>query len=490
MLPQNPVLQKLALVLTITFCIGYGWLGTRLGEPKVDIPHSYVDGVVFIYESKPISMSELRGIFFREAGRTLRELNSAERMITELGGFKSPVSVIIDMDRPSMLLTMGNRIVVGKDVVLARGQLAKAVFKSWLLQNARDGIKSTHLRLEVASDMLLALSEGELELEVPKKASLFYGKPDHWTRYANSYSEFCHSDWSSLELTSLCRSIMKGRTIDESLTMLSFRPLIGEIIWSAFEKQPVASRIRLAKKWMLSLKESSVESFAIEPAAEKSTPARISAEVDAIFPSALKLDYETTSLTNDLNLDLIVKLQDDASTEVEDVARALEFTHSIILAKDGFIAPPAKAVVSKTGMSFGAKSLVVIGCAAPKVSEVANEMQNYKRVVFVRSCETGGRQTFHLASLARAGVFGFASMNPAAEFIQFRPQAVALALKKKQVQNENALDALLELQTTNSLLGMDRSTWMDDMQAFKVTGAIEAIEWYRLAPKPESNTSI
>ncbi|HVK61034.1 MAG TPA: hypothetical protein VM432_05770, partial [Bdellovibrionales bacterium] len=130
-----------------------------------------------------------------------------------------------------------------------------------------------------------------------------------------------------------------------------------------------------------------------------------------------------------------------------------------------------------------AKTLALVGCTIPSVGEAVKSLSDFKRVVFIRSCAGDAKPSLHLASLARGGVFGFASMNPSAEFIQFRPQAMALAMKRGELSIRQQIDDLISDSTKSRLLGLDRSTWMQDLNAFRVSGAIEAVEWYRFAAK-------
>jgi hypothetical protein len=483
-LPSNPVLKKLALVLAITCSLGYAWLSARMGEPSDRVPRSFVSDVLVLDQGKASTLRELRGIFFHETHRALGELKTVEPTIAALGGLRSPLLVVIDMDHPFRFVNLSDRIVIGSKIVLAEGQLAKSVLKSWLLQNARPEIRASHLRLEVASDVMLAFSQGYFELSTPESGLLTYDGAQNWTRYANTYSGFCSSPWMALELRELClaRNISKDAATP---TLLSFRPLIGQMIWDGFQSQSALKRVSLFNAWIASLTHDDL-GLGVSASESKTVVARIADEIEAVLPRNLGVAVDSTPLSKDLKLDLLVDLKSDAGVKTETVLDAVSMTRSMLVREDGYVSPPSTVVIEKNSVNVSSKTLAVIGCAAPTVRDVITKMGAFQKVVFIRSCESGTQSRLHLASLARAGVFGFASMNPDAEFIQFRPHSVALALKTGVIREDQTIDRLLEMQTSNSLLGLDRSTWIDNVRAFKVSGAIEAIEWYRLG----TNTSI
>ncbi|HVK61299.1 MAG TPA: hypothetical protein VM432_07100, partial [Bdellovibrionales bacterium] len=391
MLPQSPILKKLTLALTVSFCLGYAWLGTRAGEPGDRVPRSYVEDVFVIHDQNVYSLGQLHGFFFREMGRTLNELNGIEATVQQLGRLKKKIAVVVDMDRPLRLVTTGDRITIGSEIVRAPGQLAKAVLKAWLLQNGREELK-THLRLEVLSDVLLALNEGGLDLSVPRMAPATFDQPKHWTHYAETYSDLCRSQWLAVDLRGLCKANTAASS--NAPTFLAFRPLIGEMIWQSFQTLSVHKRVIAVRKWMRSLRDTQIENE-IDVEAD-SIPSRIEGELLALAPQ-LKID--TSPLSREMDLDLLVAVQDDAGIYAKDAVPLLAGTKSLVVNGKDYLVSKSGAAVPRSELTVTAKTLALVGCTIPSVGEAVKSLSDFKRVVFIRSCAGDAKPSLHLASL-------------------------------------------------------------------------------------------
>ena len=475
-------------ILLVCVVIGYAWIGSVLLEPRLIAPRS-----VFT----EIRWSERPGFLETEALK--RSLLRLESRLGVIGGMKEPVSLTISRAQPFLYKVTESRLELGIDVIAANGQLLKALLKSWLLQRAENGVAGSTvatgslLRLEVASDVLAAMLTGKMDIVVPgaAKSALAFGPVGNWLKYPQSFVKSCQSSWRSLELSSLdC-----GRST--ALNPLSFRPLLGEMIWQTYQSVPLLNRLYFVKAWADSLVAPVTQTPASQPAslnawrdwARSEFQELISAEKMAVAGAAT-LALGRSRLLESLSLEADIMIYHDDSFNAMNLewrGREVPGKTAIIEGVSGGKALLLPGRVQANGAPFTdteAALGVWVSCEFPKARDLLDRPLGTKRILVVRACNDGTR--VRLKGLARTGIEGFAKENPDTPFIHVQVAALRLAVKRGIVgRNERASSWLRPVVPGSgvhrlSLLGVDQSVWRGDLKAYRVIGAIEAVEWYRL----------
>lgn len=438
-LPKNSILRTLAYVTTISVVLCYAWLAANLLEPRFEASEQVAKLVLFRSGDRLGLYSDFSRQRAIEAKFIQDEIEDLEKYFVWIGPLNRKLNIIVDSNQPDRLTIGDDRIEIGTKVVGARGQLKKAVLKSWLLQSGATEVSKSFLRIEIASDVLLSMLEGSLRLQEPvsKTPLAFDDGMKPWWSFADSYQGLCKTPWKSLELASLCNS---ADTQDDvvAISNLSFRAFLGSHIWNSYLANPVHQRLAFTKTWLKALKDSPTNALP-EP---KGWLAFLQGEIEILLPS--KID----------------KLRDRRAQWQPSFEAPL-----IVIDEDGRVAAPGSLKIATTEIEIQkAKLAMVTACAAPTLKEVISLSVNADRVVWKPDCESKAR-----------------------DFVQVRPSSIKLAISLGFAKPMDRLDdfvaksaELASKKEVNDVFGFKTARWDENAQAFQVTGAIEAVEWYRL----------
>jgi hypothetical protein len=243
-LPKNRIMRGLLIISTVAVVICYAWLLSRILEPSFSTPPCVDQTFVRTPHSRIALFEEKTREYPRETERIKSELSDLYPLLAWLGPMR-PVNLLIDAKDESRLLVTDTHIEMGREIVLARGQLSKAILKSWILQHSSAAISSSQLRVEVASDVLLAMLKGHLALQVPATDDVltFDETVKDWFSYADSYAGVCASPWHLIELKPLC-----SKAGSDAITSLSFRPFLGSQIWRSYSSLPLRDRLGFIRR--------------------------------------------------------------------------------------------------------------------------------------------------------------------------------------------------------------------------------------------------
>lgn len=440
-LPENRIFKALVTGSTVAVLICYAWLTAHLLEPTFATPADLVSDTFLRGSDGRLSLFEDRFHSFPlEASRVDRELSDLEPLINWLGALKRPVELLIDERIPSRLLVTDARIEIGRDVLLARGQLSKSILKAWILQNASSQIVSSHLRTEVASDALLAMLKGELYLEVPGQSSpLAFEVSDRaWWTYADSYRGVCESAWKSLELASLCEN-QNVKSDFINVSSLSFRSFLGSRIWKSYMATSIQRRLPFIRQWVATLIESR---FVPGVTLKQGWLAVVQNELEALLPQSMD------------------PLAEERARWLPKIDAPL-----IVIDADGHVAAPGTLKISSAELEFEhARMAVMTVCSAPSLRDVLSLPAVIERVVWRPECK-----------------------EKKTDFVQVRPSAIRIALSRGLARASDKLDTFVRTHRetadngqSSHWLGLADAKWDDQASAYQVHGAIQAVESFRL----------
>ncbi len=465
-LPKNRILKGLVYATTVAVVLCYAWLTARLMEPSFKSPPS-VAVSVFARTANAIEFFEdIARDHVVETARLTDELEWAQSKFQLLGALRPPLRVVVNLDKTNRLIVTADRIEIGTAVLKAKGQLKKAIVKAWLLQRVSPDLSSSLLRLEVASDFLLAVLDGGLSLEAPGQTDVldYTAEVSPWWSFADNYKGLCKSPWRSLEVSSLCETASSFETKaneqpEMEISNLSFRPFLGQQLWLSYLKTPMREREHFVRAWLASISEADGESLD-----DGGTVSAMTAGVSEVaietgshnWPRRLKEEMDQL-----LSADL-----DPRSEERSKWSTKLDAPLIVIDPKGRVTAPGTLKLATDEIKIRKAKLAFLTSCQAPTLETLTSLPVDAARVVWKPECDERKN-----------------------DFIQVRPSSVALALKRGLAKPNDRLDAFVHWAlkspkaSESDLLGVKDATWDSSKKAFKVRGALEAVEEFRLSSR-------
>lgn len=509
---ENKFYRFLLLWATLAAVLAYAWVGSKMMAPRFMLPQS-VASIVILEEGHAKTLDEALASHAYMLSRATKELEQFDSAIQLIGGLSVPADLLINFDDPFRYLVTESRVELGSGLLGNRGQLAKALTKSWLYQRARPDLSASILRIEVVSDLLWSMLNGSLDLEVPEQnGRLAFPETSPWLLFASPFRAHCESPWRSMELHRLCE-IQKSAEAEssDSIHSTSFRPLLGAMVWNVYQRLSLLDRIGFLKAWVSWLIAGSQAEEPQRPEAIGQWKAWLRSEFERLLPphvmtmAGLKEPENFTALIDrtlaqaDLgdqkgfDVDFVFRSKAASPENVRLLANVIAVgnekiwkttTVALVETAKGIFTLPGLARLSDASDSeIRSHHLVWEACVAPSVRDIIEDPIRAQRVLYVRACrEPLGASYSPLVSM---GIQGFAIANPGATFALMRRPSVELAASKHLLllHRSSILNDLLErsrkVDDASTQLGLRDAKWNPDLRAYRVLGAVEAVEWYR-----------
>jgi hypothetical protein len=478
--------------------IGYAWLISRVLEPRLTTP-KFLSAAVWVENDRAIpirNFSSLGPSNFLEWQRISREMKSLEADLAILGRFSSPVELVLNADHPSRYLVNSSRVELGIQVAASRNQVIKALIKSWLHQQTEGG-KYSQLRTEVISDVLLAMIRGRFSLGVPgSEGNLEYGiGTDNWLEAAASYEGSCGSTWMPLELRDFC-----GKS--GAVNPLAFRPLLGAMIFSVYDRLPLLQRVSFVRTWLDEvLPTLGTANESPSPGVLGGWKSWLRTELAILLPGhlpdhlpgheearALEIKKARLGDSDALKVDLVAFVTADRMKEFGSALGTRPRAMAPVEDREALQLLPGKiAIGSKERVRLITSRSVWVSCEVPTVLDVVFEPALNGKTLFVPGCAGDAKADFE--GFLRRGTEGFALQNPEVPFIQVQRASLQLAVRRGALAPSLRLDGIVRKESGSrvsdpAILGVDQAFWQKEVKAFRVLGAIEAVEWFRSARAP------
>ncbi|MEK7357142.1 MAG: hypothetical protein AAB250_11885, partial [Bdellovibrionota bacterium] len=257
--------------------------------------------------------------------------------------------------------------------------------------------------------------------------------------------------------------------------------------------QPVSQRFAFALKWSKYLARARARE------GKGGTRNMLGNEIETLMPAAEfpeAMESLRQALTDarllepaSIEADLLVRkatLDESDTRAIEVLLRRRPRLAVFARTEKGLVSFPGAVVVDPKDLSVSrVKHEVVQTCKSPSLVDIAKREVPTKRLVWIRHCDKSETALVYGPLLA-VGMEGFARANPGVTFIQLRPEAVAFALRSGHASGFEGAEALVEVERRRKdpWFGIASATWVDSAAAFRVNGAIEAVEWHRTAKAP------
>lgn len=451
-----------------------------------------------------------------------REFTSAAGFLSAIGVRFEPVRFELNYKSPQRYLITARRVELGNEIAMAKGHARHAIFKAWVLQNAGARFAIPVFRQDVISDLMLAIADNGLRLGVPgQSAEISYDDSERATFYQQiaTFGRLCRSDWKPNDLLGFCNGIQASKlpVVDET-SPFSLRRAVGEAVWRSIEGLNAFERLAFTRAWLdyLAKPESSsaAEDVVLIPEsmslwawrdwARGEFAALLPASAEALnFPKQnlgnwsdarlIALERAGLDMREELKLDIVARFE---STEAADAFEKNVFAKAGVLAllaaktavvnvADNFFLLPGGTRLSSADLKrIRARAVIWDGCTAPDVQDVVGFPVNTDRALVVENCKAEA-DVAHYRSFIRYGVEGFALDNPDRKFVQVHRPSLEFAMERGWIRAQSFISGLIgqgRPAEGDRKLGLSEANWNPQMKAYRVLGAVEAVEWFRPSP--------
>lgn len=484
--------------MAIFAVIAYAWLLARLFEPRLEAPASLVSSVSWIEHGEFKNWQRVHAHRPRSVAVVAATLARLDGRIKILGGMASSIDLVVDADHERTYAVSGARIAIAESIVRAPGQLERAFIKAWLLQRGGTGATASILRREVLSDVLESILTGDEHfIASGSSREIHYPGVENWLSFARSFEASCGSPWASLEFHRAC-----GKS--SALNPLSFRPLLSSMLWHVVQTVSPWQRTHFVERWAEFIKNDHMDRRAdrqriVRPASLVEWQAWLAGEFSALLPvdrlqRELNLDGELkqtsvrmisrAELTNErVRIDAVIHRENHARFDLTRFSdRMRPFA---IVSSDGEAwLMPGRVRLSDSDVKQAEVPFVAWeSCRPMSLTDIFTSKVPGKKLFYVESCTPTSEVAW--MSLLQNGVRGFAKSRPETPFLLLNlgmnREVLDLAVSRGQM---NVRAPLRDLMTASrdpkrSLLGLEQAEWRAEIGAYRVLGAIEAVEWFR-----------
>lgn len=484
---ESGTTKRWILIATIFVVIGYSWLASRLSEPKLVFPDA-VHNAVWV-EGK--QMRSLRGLSqfgpsqFREWARVFSQAKRLSHELSLLGPFDQRVDLLIDVDDRMAYSVSDRRIEIGLDIAASDGQILKALIKAWLFQKAAPAIQASQLRMEVASDVAVGMIRGRFHLGTPKGEALQLPAVENWLQHVRSFANSCDELWLPFEIGNFCGS-------SDNLNPLMLRPLLTAMVMESYQSIPPFQRLNFARQWFSTLKEESTLGFRPVPVEISSWKTWVREEAEGFMrlaPEKMKEKIQDAGLAEESPLKVDFQLHMEDWKSRSDLLR--KHLVALVISAEGkkTLEPLGLQLSNDETEQISTATEVWANCPVPTIQELLNSKVPPKTIL-VLPCS--GQEQIEFSGMIRGGIQIFARENRTVPFIHLNRSALALALSKHVIDRSVTVDVLMGdgNKLLSPLLGLDKAVWSAPMHAYRVVGAIEAVDWYRSQNPPPSQANL
>ncbi len=506
---ENPKIQRfLAASLVVWMVLGAGlWAHIESIPPQLE--PTLISAATVVLENGEKRIWQDAPVRIRyDLDQIYQEVERADDFFQALGPFHNPVHLRINFESGKRFRLEADQLELGIEIARQSGQIRHALIKSWILQKLHPRFSSSIFRQNVLADALWALAGNGLSIWVPGRSQKleYVAEGSSFFEQVGTIATTCGSPWVAMEILQVC-SQMKTTSEDHDVFALSMRRVVGQVLWKSIEDLNAFERLQFLKLWMAHLTapgETKLTAAATGSIWNWRTWAR--EEVDQLLPenlfaaigaaksnsrfisaraAALKLlELETGQ---DHRVDLIAQFDtlDSAAHFALDVFKkrvqvGMPPIRSVIagVGKSFYLLPGGARLVKEDFAKLHARRSVWESCEFPQVQDLLSFPIATDRTLMVRACNG---KTVSYRSFIGYGVEGFALDNRGVQFIQVHRPSLEFAAEKGLLPNGDIFQQLIAnaRPVADRKLGLTEAKWNTHLNAYRVLGAIEAIEWYR-----------
>ncbi|WP_413582772.1 hypothetical protein [Bdellovibrio sp. HCB288] len=444
-------------------------------------------------------------------GQNIKDLSlrvgATERLLESIEPFYQKVQILITADHPNMFRIHGHRIYIGQNLIEAPGHLEKAISKIWYRERNETLFVQQELLEEVATDFLVYLQTGDLDIGDPKTHLKTALLPVKWPYVIKSPAAYCDSPWKQSEDYAICANSQDLSSIESEVLEMSLRPLILSSWIKAYKNLSVGERYKFTRGMSNLLRQEYNPVLSVAGDESASVLARASATLKNfnhyISSSDLGKSSNTyrlfaASFANELqnrgyhkafaeaSFDVLYvsnqPINSNASVfqEFLKIAKAQPQTQIALRDQDNLWMLPSKFPIPiKTFGQIKANRTIVEKCGGFSFSYVMDYSESTEKLLVVEHCDA--KSEVHYTEFLKSGAEGFALENKGMSFVQFH--LPSLLMKRDDLANVLNVKDFIKNRDVDSTsfksLGWQEVRWDKTANAYQPKAYVDAIEWFR-----------
>ncbi|WP_413585535.1 hypothetical protein [Bdellovibrio sp. HCB274] len=444
-------------------------------------------------------------------GNNLKSLNlrvgATERVLESIEPFYQRVQILITEDHPNMFRIKGHTIFIGQNLLEAPGHLEKALSKIWYRERNETLFVQQELLEEVATDFLVYLQTGDLDIGDPKSHLKTALLPVKWPYVIKSPSAYCESPWKQSEDYEVCAKNQDLSALESEVLEMSLRPLILSSWIKSYKSLSVGERYQFTRGISAMLRHEYNPVLSVAGDETASTLARASATLKNFNHYVTSSDLGKTSNTyrifaakfaNELqsrgyhnafaeaSFDVLYVSNQKISTsgpafqEFMKIAKAQPQTQIALRDEDNLWMLPSKFPIPiKTFGQIKANRTIVEKCGGFSFSYVMDYSESTEKLLVVEHCDPKAQVYYN--GYLKSGAEGFAFENKGMSFVQFHlPSLLMKRDDLAQVLNVKDFIKNRDVDSTSfKSLGWQEVRWDKTANAYQPKAYVDAIEWFR-----------
>ncbi|WP_413576096.1 hypothetical protein ACLVWU_17060 [Bdellovibrio sp. HCB290] len=444
-------------------------------------------------------------------GQNLKELNlrvaATERLLESIEPFFQKVQILITEDHPNLFRIKGHTIYIGQNLVEAPGHLEKAISKIWYRERNETLFVQQELLEEVATDFLVYLQTGDLDIGDPKTHLKTALLPVKWPYVIKSPGAYCESPWKQSEDYAICAGNQDLSAIESEVLEMSLRPLILSSWIKSYKNLSVGERYQFTRGLAQLLRQEYNPVLSVAGDDSASTLARASAtlknfnhyvvssslskssKIHKMFAANFATELQSRGYHNafaEASFDVLyvsnqkITTSEGAFQEFLKIAKAQPQTQIALRDQDNLWMLPSKFPIPiKTFGQIKANRTIVEKCGGFSFSYVMDYSESTEKLLVVEHCDA--KSQVHFNEYLKTGAEGFALENKGMSFVQFH--LPSLLMKRDELANVlNVKDFIKNRDVDNTSfksLGWQEVRWDKTANAYQPKAYVDAIEWFR-----------
>jgi hypothetical protein len=506
------MVRKVAFLTSLFALLLLSWFTGRESQRSVCINSKLVkkiqiesgEGIKEVFACPERSRESLS----RAAQKRMREISAFTSNLDKMlpaAAKGERFDILVSLRRPVRLDVDRGQITVGRDLFWLKGQLERAIIKRVLMQEAHANLQKNLFYQEVIVDLLWTIISGAPTSQDPIFQEETADLGPKWIHYLRSHKSVCRSKDRPLGLISTCEAYELlaeedaefSRNILEGASPWGFRPFLRKVFWQVFSERPMREMVPFWRHWVDSLLNKNwprAHWGVLKDLEDVQGFLRVTLE-ETLKGLDSSLGFEFQSLLEELEVAPGQKIKvpflltfDPEDQSILEWARQstrlrARDKSSLFLAYSGdqlFVFPTLFPVKVEGALGLLAPQKTARqGCGPWSVAELLSQSSIEAKILLVEKCD---RKIFpDYVSFISEGLGAFSQVNPQIAFWSLNMRSLKMGLEWGVKESDHFVFTGVNRKLTKveKLMGFDRPAYDSDRNAYKISGALPVIDWYR-----------
>ena len=437
-----------------------------------------------------------------------------------VSNFTQDIQISIDETQPLKFLTENQKVIIGRDLFLAKGHFERAMIKVWFKQqNIKNGatVATDPIAEESFVDLVYYFIYGKFDLFDPTTQIQTKTGSAQWPQILKNSRSNCESSWKLSEQYSTCLQLknLKNDFENEKIINTSVRPLLTSALIEAFNQISFRKKNQFIKDMTYHLAMTHLDSETKinqilkyeNPLTEGLNSIKLflsyfssfqdsKSEIDTAFYYQIK-NYLSQQGVSDSYSEAYFDYLFEVSGQLNEQSNVFNslLKHSMnhlklqIAIKDSekiWILPSKTSLPLTVFNQIKSKQHIYFLSDDMKSIRIADFIKTSEKLMMVKGLDFQKDYKFDI--LFNKNVLDFIKAEKDIAFIQFHLPSLEMRLNElKHISNYFELVQSRDISRSEfQQLGWQGLQWIDQYKYYKPKAVIDAIEYFRLEPKAKN----